>query len=72
MTVIIAIATFVVAALVGWCIAEMKVKAFSYNNSADEEAVLEAGRRQLEQTGYKELGIGDVIKTIATTGYSAV
>jgi hypothetical protein len=72
MTVIIAIAAFIVAALVGWCIAEGKAKVFNYKNNADEEAVLENNRRQLERTGYNELGIADVIKTIATTGYSAV
>jgi len=72
MTVIIAIAVFIAAALVGWCIAEGKAKAFVYKNNADEEAVLKQNRQQLEQSGYTELGIKDVIKTIATTGYSAV
>ena len=72
MTVIIAIATFIAVALIGWCIAEGKAKAFGYKNNADEEAVLKQNRQQLEQAGYNELGIGDVIKTIATTGYSAV
>lgn len=72
MTVIIAIAVFIAAALVGWCIAEGKAKTFVYKNNADEEAVLKQSQQQLEQSGYTELGIKDVIKTIATTGYSAV
>ncbi len=72
MTTIMGILAFVGVALVGWIIAECKGKFMNYNNNADEEAVLSQNRRQLEQNGYKELGIGDVIKTIATTGYKAV
>jgi len=72
MTTIMAIAAFVVVALVGWCIAEGKGKFVTYNNNEQEDAVLEQNRRQLEQNGYTELSIKDVIRTIATTGYSAV
>jgi len=72
MTTIIAIAAFVVVALVGWCIAEAKGKYVTYSNNEQEQAVLDQNRRQLEQNGYDELNIKDVIRTIATTGYSAV
>jgi hypothetical protein len=34
--------------------------------------VLQQNRCNLEQNGYTELNIKDVIRTIATTGYSAV
>ena len=72
MTTIIAIAAFIVVALVGWCIAEAKGKFVTYNNNEQEQAVLDQNYRQLEQNGYNELSIKDVIRTIATTGYSAV
>ena len=72
MTTIIAIAAFVAVALAGWCIAEAKGKFVTYSNNEQEDAVLSQNRRQLEQNGYQELGIGDVMRTIATTGYSAV
>ncbi len=72
MTTIIAIAAFVAVALVGWCIAEAKGKYVTYSNNEQEQAVLDQNRRQLEQNGYDELNIKDVIRTIATTGYSAV
>ena len=72
MTTIIAIAVFVAVALVGWMIAEGKGKFVSYNNNAQEVEILAQNRRQLEEKGYTELNIGDVMRTIATTGYSAV
>ena len=72
MTTVIAIAGFIVVALVGWCIAEGKAKFVNYQNNEQEEAVLEQNRQALEQNGYTELNIKDVSRTIATTGYSAV
>jgi hypothetical protein len=72
MTTLIAIVVFAVVALVGWCLAEGKAKWFVYENNEQEEAVLEQNRRQLEQNGYTELNIKDVMRMIATTGYSAV
>ena len=71
MTTIIAIVAFIAVALVGWFIAEAKGKYVTYNNE-QEDAVLEQNRRSLEQNGYQELNIKDVMRTIATTGYSAV
>ena len=72
MTTIIAIAVFVALALVGWCVAEAKGKFVSYQNNEQEDNVLRQNRQQLEKNGYQELNIKDVIRTIATTGYSAV
>jgi len=72
MTTIIAIAVFVALALVGWCVAEAKGKFVSYQNNEQEDNVLRQNRQQLEKNGYQELSIKDVIRTIATTGYSAV
>ena len=72
MNILIAIVAFVIVALVGWFIAETKGKYFTYNNNDQEDAVLQQNRCNLEQNGYTELNIKDVIRTIATTGYSAV
>ena len=72
MTTIIAIVAFIVVALIGWYIAEAKGKYVTYKNNDQEEAVLEQNRCQLEENGYDEKNIKDVINTIATTGYSAV
>ena len=72
MNILIAIVAFVIVALVGWFIAEAKGKFVTYNNNEQEKAVLEQNSRQIEQNGYSELNIKDVMRTIATTGYSAV
>ena len=72
MTTIIAIATFVIVSLIGWCLAEGKAKYITYTNNEQEDAVLEQNKRALQQNGYQELNIKDVMRTIATTGYSAV
>ena len=72
MTTIIAIAAFIIVALVGWFIAEAKGKFVNYENNEQEKAVLDQNRRSLVQNGFSELSIKDVIRTIATTGYSAV
>ena len=72
MTTIIAIAAFIIVALVGWFIAEAKGKFVNYENNEQEKAVIDQNRRSLVQNGFSELSIKDVIRTIATTGYSAV
>ena len=72
METIIAIAIFIIVALVCWFIAETKGKFVTYQNNEQEQAVLDQNKCSLEQNGYNELNIKDVIRTIATTGYSAV
>jgi hypothetical protein len=72
MTAIIGIIALIVVALLGWAIAELKPKAFKYQENEDEEAVLEQGRQQLEKNGYQEQNIGDVIQNISTKGFEAV
>lgn len=72
MITIIAIVVFIIVALVGWFIAENKGKFLTYKNNEQEQAVLDQNQSQLEQNGYNELNIKDVMRTIATTGYSAV
>lgn len=72
MTAIIGFVALVAVALIGWAIAELKTKSINYVTDDEEQAVLDKNRQQLEQNGYTELNISDVIRTIATTGYSAV
>ncbi len=72
MTTIIAIAVLILIALVGWFVAEAKGKYVIYVNNEQEQAVLDQNRHNLEQNGFTELNIKDVIRTIAITGYSAV
>ena len=72
MTTIIAIAVLILIALVGWFVAEAKGKYVIYANNEQEQAVLDQNRHNLEQNSFTELNIKDVIRTIATTGYSAV
>lgn len=72
MSTIIAIGAFVAVALAAWFVAEAKGKYVNYTNNEQEQTVLSQNRSQLERNGYTELGIKDVIRTIATTGYSAV
>jgi chorismate mutase len=72
MTTIIGIITFIVVALLGWAIAELKPKAFKYQENEEEEAVLEQARQQLEKNGYQEQDIHDVIQNISTKGFKAV
>ena len=72
MNTIIGIIAFVVVALVGWAIAELKGKTMGYNHDELEKEVLNQQRQALEKNGFSELNIKDVIRTISTTGYSAV
>lgn len=72
MTIIIAFAAFIIIALVGWLIAETKGKYLTYENNQQEQVVLDQNKCVLQQNGYNELNIKDVMRTIATTGYSAV
>lgn len=72
MTTIIGIAAFIVVALVGWALAELKGKAVNYEYDELEQSVMEQNRLALEKNGYSELNIGDVIRMISTKGYAAV
>ena len=72
MTTIIAFVAFIVVALVGWCIAEAKGKYVTYENNEQEHAARKQNSKAVEQNGFHQRNIKDVIRTIATTGYSAV
>ena len=51
MTTIIAIAAFIIIALIGWFIVEAKGKFVTYNNNEQEQAVLDQNKCSLEKNG---------------------
>ena len=61
-------AAFVVLALVGWAVAEFKVKNFTYTVSEEEE---EAAHHEAVFRSKTEMGIKDVIKIISTKGFKS-
>lgn len=71
MEIYIGIIVFVVIALVGWAIGEVKYRDDIYvvNDEEKEAAIKEAAHHP--KTDH-EMGIRDVIKTISTKGYKAV
>lgn len=71
MTTIIGIIAFVVIALVGWAISELKEKGCKYDVNAEEQQVLDQSCRQVEQNGFSEQNIDDVIRNISTKGFTA-
>ena len=72
MEALIGIGIFICVALVGWALAELKGRHSVYQNSAEEDEVDRRLADQLARDGYDEKDIGDIIKTISTTGFSAV
>lgn len=62
----------IVVALVGWAIAELKYKAFTFTRSekdVEEEKELEEIHAK---DGFKEMNIRDIIRKNSTKGYNAV
>ena len=72
MEVLIGIGIFVCVALVGWALAELKGRYDTYQNSPEEDEADQRLADQLARDGYEEKNIKDIIKTISTTGFSAV
>lgn len=71
MTAVIGLIAIVVVALVGWGVAELKYKDFSYKVNKEEADGVAKELAHHAPTD-EELGIKDVIRTISTKGYSAV
>ncbi len=72
MNALIGFIALVVVALVGWAIAELKYKAFTFTRSAkdiEEEELLESEHRA---EGFKEMTIRDIMRKNSTNGYNAV
>ena len=72
MTIFLGLLAFVALALVGWAIAEGKNKVMDYHNNDEEQEALDSTLEAQHKADFAELNIKDVIRTIATTGYSAV
>lgn len=71
MTTIVIIGIMVVAALLGWAIAELKNKSCSYEASEEEKQSLKNWIDTLNKRE-REMDIDDVMATISTKGFSAV
>ena len=59
-------------AIIGWAIAEMKYKTFTFTRSekdVEEEELLENEHRAQE---FKEMNIRDIMRNNSTNGYNAV
>lgn len=69
--VLIGIVAFVVAALIGWAIAELKGKTCGYEASEEEQQSLQNWTDALNKRE-REMDINDVMETISTKGFSAV
>lgn len=72
MNALIGFIALVVVALVGWALAELKYKAFTFTRSAkdvEEEELLESEHRA---DGFKEMTIRDIMRKNSTNGYNAV
>ena len=67
MDALIGLAAFVAAALVGWAVAELKMKACNYHPNEEE---VESEKRSAAQIT-RELSIKDVISSISTKGFKA-
>ena len=62
----------IVVAIIGWAIAELKYKTFTFTRSEkdiEEEEELEEQRRA---DGFKEMNIRDIMRKNSTNGYNAV
>lgn len=72
MNALIGFIALIVVALVGWAIAELKNKAFTFTRSekdVEEEKELEELHRA---DGFKEMNIRDIMRKNSTNGYNAV
>ncbi len=72
MNALVGFIALIVVALVGWAIAEMKYKTFTFTRSekdVEEEKELEEIHRA---DGFKEMNIRDIMRKNSTNGYNAV
>ena len=72
MNALIGLIVLFAVAIIGWAIAEMKYKTFTFTRSekdVEEEELLENEHRAQE---YKEMNIRDIMRNNSTNGYNAV
>lgn len=72
MNALIGLIVLLAVAIIGWAIAEMKYKTFTFTRSekdVEEEELLENEHRAQE---FKEMNIRDIMRNNSTNGYNAV
>lgn len=72
MNALIGLIVLFAVAIIGWAIAEMKYKTFTFTRSekdVEEEELLENEHRAQE---FKEMSIRDIMRNNSTNGYNAV
>ncbi len=72
MNALIGLIVLFAVAIIGWAIAEMKNKTFTFTRSekdVEEEELLENEHRAQE---FKEMNIRDIMRNNSTNGYNAV
>ena len=72
MNALVGFIALIVVALIGWAIAELKYKTFTFTRSEkdiEEEKELEEHQRA---NGFKEMNIRDIMRNNSTKGYNAV
>lgn len=72
MNALIGLIVLFAVAIIGWAIAEMKYKTFTFTRSekdVEEEELLEKEHRAQE---FKEMNIRDIMRNNSTNGYNAV
>ena len=72
MNALIGLIVLFAVAIIGWAIAEMKYKTFTFTRSekdVEEEELLENEHREQE---FKEMNIRDIMRNNSTNGYNAV
>ena len=72
MNALIGLIVLFAVAIIGWAIAEMKYKTFTFTRSekdVEEEELLENEHRAQE---FKEMNIRDILRNNSTNGYNAV
>ncbi len=72
MNALIGLIVLFAVAIIGWAIAEMKYKTFTFTRSekdVEEEELLENKHRAQE---FKEMNIRDIMRNNSTNGYNAV
>lgn len=67
MNVLLGLAVFVGLALVGWGLAELKAKVFTYHRDDEEEKA----EKQATGQPVPEMGIKDVIENISAKGFKS-
>ena len=73
MNALIGLIVLFAVAIIGWAIAEMKYKAFTFTRSekdVEEEELLENEHRAQQE--FKEMNIRDIMRNNSTNGYNAV